>query len=58
MKEGDVLEYMYILYKGSCNVIRTINAERIKLPNYLIKKNNRKSYKFLQEHPIKITDKV
>lgn len=38
---------MYILYKGSCNVIRTINAERIKLPDYLIKKNNRKSYKFL-----------
>ncbi|CAD8118326.1 unnamed protein product [Paramecium sonneborni] len=58
VKEGDLLEYMYILYKGSCNVIRTINTERIKLPDHLRQKQNRKSYRYFQEHPIKITNNV
>ncbi|CAD8190154.1 unnamed protein product [Paramecium pentaurelia] len=55
VKEGDLLEFMYILYKGSCNVIRTINTERIKIPEHLRKKQNRKSYRYYQEHPITIT---
>lgn len=31
-REGDQLEYMHILYKGSCKVIRTIITKRSKRP--------------------------
>ena len=32
VKEGQPLEYMYILYKGSCNAIKVTNGKRIKIP--------------------------
>jgi isocitrate/isopropylmalate dehydrogenase len=32
VREGQKLEYMHILYKGSCNVIRTTLTKRTKRP--------------------------
>ncbi|KAM3143199.1 hypothetical protein pb186bvf_004785 [Paramecium bursaria] len=43
IKEGEPLEYMYILHKGSCNVIRTCNTRRLKIPTNLSKGAIRKT---------------
>ncbi|CAD8194911.1 unnamed protein product [Paramecium pentaurelia] len=48
VKEGDILEYMYIIYKGSCN--KELNYQNI----FEKKKQNRKSYRYYQEHPKKV----
>lgn len=51
VREGEQLEYMYIVHKGSCNVIRKITTKRIVIQEEYRKKDSRKSSKYLLSHP-------